>query len=819
MRQMQVVKVAVEKTVYHFDKDFDYAVPDSLTGQAVPGCRVLVPFGAGSRLRQGMILSSAEELDSGKKLKYIRAVLDEAPLLSHEMLFLVPWLKQRCFCTLFEAVRLLLPVGLTYQLRRFYTLAPDVRPAEVQRLLPDEQIVVAQLANHAAVERKKLLKCAGLPPDSNVPDRLCEAGILSCTRNPVRRMGDAFKKMVRLCAELPQQFRLTPRQKEVFKVLQDVGCASVKEICYFTGVTPVVIENMEAHGVCETYEQEQYRIPYSKNGIAAGEQTPIHLSPAQETAFTHLYQLSCKGDASAALLYGVTGSGKTSVYLCLIDKALEAGRTALLMVPEISLTPQMVRIFRQRYGKKMAVFHSGLSVGERMDEWKRVRRGEATVVVGTRSAVFAPLDHIGLIVVDEEQESAYQSESSPRYHAKEVAWFRCRYHHALLLLTSATPSVETYYAAKTGKIDLEILPERYGPAQMPEVHVCDMNAELQNGNVSILSRPLLEAVQETLCDGQQAILLLNRRGYHTFVVCPDCGHVMTCPNCSISLTYHAANHRLMCHYCGYSVPMTMECPACHGTHLQYRGSGTQKAEEELKKLLPQARVLRMDADAAMSRYAYEDKLHAFANGKYNLMIGTQMVAKGLDFENVTVVGVLNADGSLYNDDFRSSERTFDLLTQVVGRAGRGRLHGRAYLQTYTPENPVFALAAKQDYPAFYEQELPLRKWMLYPPFADLCVVGFVGSEEARVRGGSSIFLQMLRKLAASEYGKLPLRVLRPSPARIVRMDGRYRYKLLIKCRNSLLFRKMIACLLVAFSKRKDTKGVTAFADINPDSIL
>ncbi|MCH3972072.1 MAG: primosomal protein N' [Oscillospiraceae bacterium] len=816
---MQTVKVAVEKTVYHFDKDFDYLVPQTLQAKAVPGCRVLVPFGSGSHLRLGMILAAAE-VQNTAKLKYLKAVLDEAPLLSREMLFLVSWLKERYFCTLFEAVKLLLPAGMTYKLHSFYGLCDGVSAQNVQRLLPEEQAVIAQLANHAAVEKDKLLKKAGLPKDSSVLDNLCRAGILHQTLNPVRRMGDASMKMVRLSAKPPEPLHLTPRQQEVYRVLQDAGCASVKEICYFTGVTPVVIKNMETHRVCETYEQERYRTPYSaETSSVKGEQTPIVLSEEQQAAYMDLYQQYHKGKASASLLYGVTGSGKTSVYLCLIDQVLKEGRSVLLMVPEISLTPQAVHIFQQRYGEKVAVFHSGLSVGERMDEWKRVQRGEATIVVGTRSAVFAPLSNLGLIIVDEEQESAYQSESSPRYHAKEVAWFRCRYNKALLLFASATPCIETYYAAKTGKIGLETLSQRYGEAQLPEVHICDMNKELQEGNASVFSRPLLQALQENLKNGQQSILLLNRRGYNTFASCPDCGHVMTCPNCSVSLTYHSANNRLMCHYCGYSVPMTAECPECHGLHLQYRGSGTQKAEEQLQQLLPQARILRLDTDATMSRYAYEDKLKAFAQKEYDLIVGTQMVAKGLDFENVTVVGVLSADESLYSNDFRSSERTFDLLTQVVGRAGRGCLCGKAYVQTFTPENPVFALAAGQNYPAFYEQELPLRKIMLYPPFSDLCVVGFVGGKEEEVRRVSLAFLQQLQKLAAAEYIQLPLRVLSPTPARVARMSGKYRYKLFMKCRNSRPLRQMLSRLLVSFGRDRRAENVTVFADMNPDTLL
>ncbi|MCH4239989.1 MAG: primosomal protein N' [Oscillospiraceae bacterium] len=815
---MRAVKVAVENTAYSFDTDFDYAVPEFLTVKAKPGCRVQVPFGAGNHSRQGMILT-AHEIDKNAKIKFLQAVLDEAPLLSDEMLLLVPWMKKHYFCTLFEAVRLLLPVGISYRLKTFYTLAPDFNVDRMQELTSEEQMVMAQFKRGTPLEQSRLLKLSGLPQNSDILEKLCKKKVLRRARNPVRCMRDASAKMIRLC-DLSEMPKLTARQQDVYRVLQDVGCASVKEVCYFTGVTQTVLKNMVKQGVCELYEQEVYRTPYSaKDSTKESRQEPIVLSPEQQGAYEHLCSAYDQEKASASLLYGVTGSGKTNVYLRLIDHVLQDGHGVILMVPEISLTPQAVHIFQSRYGSCVAVFHSGLSMGERMDEWKRVKRGEASVVVGTRSAIFAPMENPGLIILDEEQESTYQSESSPRYHTKEVAWFRCRYHKALLLLVSATPCVETYYAAKSGKIGLETLPSRYGSAQLPEVCICDMNEELRSGNTSILSAPLLEALQENFQQKRQAILLLNRRGYNTFAVCHDCGHIMTCPNCSISLTYHAANHRLMCHYCGYSVPAVSECPECHSKHLQYRGAGTQKAEEQLGVLLPQARILRLDTDAAMTRFAYEDKLQQFADGEYDLIVGTQMVAKGLDFENVTVVGVLSADQTLYSDDFRSSERTFDLLTQVVGRAGRGRFRGRAFLQTFTPENPIFSLAAQQDYPRFYEQELPMRQLMLYPPFADLCVIGFVGTDEQQVCRGSQVFLQTLQATASSQYSGLPMRVLNPSPARIYRANGKYRYKLLLKCRNSVPLRQMLADLLKDFAKDRTMSRVTAFADMNPDSIL
>lgn len=503
----------------------------------------------------------------------------------------------------------------------------------------------------------------------------------------------------------------------------------------------------------------------------------------------------------------------------LIDEVKSDGRGIIVMVPEISLTPQTIGLFHQRYGRSVAVFHSGLSLSERLDEWKRVKNGEATIAVGTRSAVFAPFENLGLIIMDEEQETTYNSESSPRYHARDVAKFRCGYNKALLVLSSATPSVESYYLAKNGRYSLNTLSERYGEAKIPQVTVTNMNLELEKGNDTILSSELLQALQENLQNKKQSIVLLNRRGYNTFASCKSCGNVITCPNCSISLTYHSANNRLMCHYCGYSVPFTKECPNCHENRVHYSGVGTQRAEQQLVELLPDARILRLDTDSTMSRFAYEKKLRLFSDGEYDIIVGTQMVAKGLDFENVTLVGVLSADQTLYGDDFRSYERAFDLLTQVVGRSGRGKFEGRAIIQTYTPENPIIQLAAEQNYPIFYEKEIAIRKAMLYPPFSDICMVGFVGTVESKVREASSVFLSLLSQLARSEFSEQPMRALNPSPALISKVNNKYRYKLIIKCRNSKRFREMISHLLIDFSAKRTYSGVTVFVDMNPDIIM
>lgn len=814
---MTVAGVAVENTVYHFDRIFDYSIPESLRDAALPGCRVLVPFGGGNAARQGMILSVSAGAEE-KVLKPLHAVLDEAPLLTEETLHLVAWIREHTFCTLFDAVRLCIPAGLLVRLQVEYSPAADAAELPREALSPEEMAVFDIVCRkRKPVSREKLLAELGLPPESPIPEKLAAAGYLKKGSGAVRRVGDATQKMVRLTEteELP---RLTKRQKDVLDLLRDAGSASLRELCYFAGVTPPVVAALVSKGCAELFDAPVYRDPY-KNAEEQEPPAPIVLTSAQEAAFQNLYGQYRTGEGGVSLLYGVTGSGKTSVFLRLIERVHAEGRGAVVMVPEISLTPQTIALFRQRFGACVAVFHSGLTLAERLDEWKRVNNGDATIVVGTRSAVFAPFRNLGLIILDEEQEGTYKSESSPRYHAREVAKFRCAYHHALLVLSSATPSVESAYYAKSGRYTLNVLPDRYGSAKLPEVAVVDMNRETENGNTSIFSEALAQALRENLQAGRQSILLLNRRGYNTFVSCRACGQVITCPNCSISLTYHAANNRLMCHYCGYSVPFTSECPSCHEKKVVYSGFGTQRAERELSDFLPQARILRLDADSTMTRFSYDRKLKEFAEGGYDLMVGTQMVAKGLDFENVTLVGVLSADQALYGEDFRSYERAFDLLTQVIGRAGRGQFEGRAVIQTFTPESEVFRLAAEQNYEAFYEGEIAFRKTMLYPPFSDICVIGFVGRREDTVRNASERFLALLRESAGAEYHDLPLRVLNPSPALIGKVSNKYRYKIIIKCRNTKRFRRMISDLLVRFSGIREFCDVTAFSDLNPETIL
>ena len=806
--------VAVEGLVYHFDAPYSYKIPYELEETALAGCRVMVPFGNGNRKKQGLILSVKPllEADSNVKLKSISAVLDETPLFTDEMLKLVTWLKENTFCTLFEAARAMLPAGIGLNYVISY-MANTVEESRLNKLSDDEKRVYNYLKDGCKyVKQEKILTDLGLSADSKILEKLVKQDILVTNVDAKRKTGDLTVKNVRLAipeADAEELLNtLTAKQKSVTKLLIDVGGASVKEVCYFTGVTPAVVTALEKKGVVELFDSEIYRKP--RYEVSDKKAISPELTKVQNEAYEELLSKYKSGKGSASLLYGVTGSGKTQVFLKLIEDVVADGKGVIVMVPEIALTPQTLGIFYSHFGDKVAVFHSALSAGERIDEWKRVKNGDAKIAIGTRSAVFAPFSDLGLIVMDEEQEHTYKSEMSPRYHAKDVARFRCAYHDSLLVLASATPSIETYTNAMNGRYGFVKLHERYGKAVLPEVVSVDISQ-----TKGAISNELYNALEECLENKHQAILLMNRRGFNTFASCSACKTVLSCPNCSISLTYHSANRRLMCHYCGYSQNYTDVCPECNEKAVTYSGFGTQRIEEELSDIFPNARILRMDADTTMARYSYQDKLTAFAKGEYDILLGTQMVAKGLDFPHVTLVGIISIDQQLYNDDFRSSEKAFDLLTQVIGRSGRGDYKGKAYIQTVLPDNDIIELSAAQDYESFYKTESLIRKSMVYPPFCDICSITFSSEQYNKSLTSAKAFFEMLKNAVTGDYSDVKINVLGPIQPRVNKISNKYRNVLTIKCKNNKRFREMMSNLLVQYMKNAQNGGATAVVDINP----
>ena len=607
------------------------------------------------------------------------------------------------------------------------------------------------------------------------------------------------EKIVR-CTETEITEKLTPKQKSVLEMLEN-NSASVKEICYLCSVTSAVVSNLVKKGLVEEFTQET-AFREAESQTENRDVSDITLTEGQNRAFDSLTKLLASDEAKCALLHGITGSGKTSVFIKLVGEALKSGKSALILVPEISLTPQTIAIFKGFFGDSAAVIHSGLSMSKRTEEYKRIREGQAKIVVGTRSAVFAPLSDIGLIVIDEEGEQTYKSERSPRYHVRDIAKQRCFKHKSLLLLASATPSMDSYRKAQIGKYTLLELTARYSGNDLPDVYIIDMKLEHAMGNKGNFSEPLLKALHQNLERGEQSLILLNRRGYYTYVCCIACGEVAMCPNCGVALTYHKSGDNLCCHYCGFMKSGAGQCGKCGSRFLRNTGTGTQRIENELQELLPTARILRMDADTTMTKGAYERGFGSFGNREYDIMVGTQMIAKGLDFPNVTLVGILLIDNSLYAGDYLGYERTFSLITQVVGRSGRGDKKGRAFLQTFTPDHYVLRLSARQDYRGFYEEEAAIRQTLLFPPFCDLCVAEICDVIEKNALEASKAFVAIIEEVL-TKTKPIPIRVLGPVKSGIGSINGRFRYRLIIKCRNTPVFREIIRKSLVqAYSDKR-----------------
>ena len=747
----KTVGVAVSNATFHFDKLYTYAVMPDQQDAVRLGSMVLVPFGRGSRARMGVVLACDAEPESAK-LKFLFDVAPASACLTPELLRLVHFLKERTFCTYYEAVKAVIPYGAQYK--------PAVAADGVTPVLQK------QLTRH--------------------------------TENAYRLVG-----------ALPQKPKPTAKQLAAVALLGG-GPRTLNEL-EDKGISRAVLDNLCAKGVLECSKVNKSIDLYSSIPL---KNEPITLTQEQQAAYDALLPKLEDDAPHSALLYGVTGSGKTLVFLKLIARCLEQGRRALVLVPEISLTPQMILRLKSQFGRRVAVQHSALNHTERLLQWQMIQDGGADIVVGTRSAIFSPLENIGLIIIDEEQEHTYRSESAPRYSAHEVARQRAAENGALLLLASATPSTESFYAAQHGRTQLVRLTQRYGGNPLPTVQIVDMRAELASGNPREISLAMEDAIRRNLDAGKQTILLLNRRGYQTMAQCEDCREVLKCQRCSVPMVYHKSAHKVLCHYCGSQMEPPAVCPTCGGK-LQYRGFGTQKAEEELAKLFPDARVLRMDQDSTAAKDAHEKLLAKFANHEFDIMVGTQMVAKGLDFEDVTLVGVLGIDSLLFAQGFRAYENVFSLITQVVGRSGRAKDPGYAIIQTTDPDNPVLNLAAAQDYDAFFEQEIAYRKLGLYPPFCGLCVIGFAGAKEIEVARAAARFAALLGQQAAKQPD-LPLRVLGPTPGSIEKINDTYRYKLTIKCRNDRRFRDLVRSTLERYEQEKLPSKATVAVDLHSD---
>lgn len=808
-----IAEIAVSGTAYSFDTLFSYRVPAEM--RLKRGCRVLVPFGRGNRRRIGIVMGLSEGDESS--LKPLAAQIDSEPVLNEELLRLAEYLHSHTFCTWYDGIKAMLPPAMSIRADESFRLVKGFADKaslskqakellDVLNSLEDKSIITELLKNYITDNGRLYI------------DELLEAVALSSENSFRQTVGDSTVRMIRLSYDFlcnPTAFRLTPKQERAADFLREWGTASVKEAAYMCGFTESVFKRLVANGAAEEYDMELLRSVEDGAEESVNPDSTV-LSEEQLAVHDEVISRITERKTSVFLLHGVTGSGKTSVFEKLIHNTVNLGRCAILLIPEIGLTPQVLKRFRALFGDRVAVIHSGLSLGQRLDEYKRIKRGDADIIIGTRSAVFAPAKNIGLIIIDEEGERSYKSDSSPRYHAHDIAKQRCAYHGATLLLASATPSVESYYLAERGVYKLLEMKKRYNASALPDVEIVDMNEERMAGNPSEFSQRLVDEVNTNLRNGEQSILLLNRRGFHTIISCVDCFQPIYCPNCSVPLTFHKKNGKLMCHYCGFAQEPVKKCPVCNSERLKSMGFGTQRLEEELKMFFPSARILRMDADTTFSRYSYEKGFAEFKNGEYDIMVGTQMIGKGLDFPNVTLVGVLSIDKALYAGDFRSYERTFSLITQVVGRGGRGNRKGRAILQTFMPEHYIMNLAAAQDYKSFYNEEISIRRTLIFPPLCDMCIFCFAGDDEENVRLGTEAIIKLMNERLSQLQPKTPVRVLGPVRASYGRLNGKFRWRIIMKFKNTAEMRGFISGILTEGAKLKEMKKIAFYADINGD---
>ena len=826
---------------FALDREFDYLVPPDLENEVRPGCFVGVPFGNGDRLHVGLVTRVSDvpgpDGDGGKSRTYkkIAAACPDEITLDGQMLELMDYLRTYTLCTVGEAVKTMIPQAAMSSPEEIYIPGPGNVPggalaAEIYRYVVSRgrvsvHALTAKFGRNTGPKLRELESCGALRRILGLRERRKKERHTVSLAVPAEEAEAVIAGQPVLSGGARRRIT-SAGQLSVLKELVSSGREMLaEELTSLPGVTSANIASLRDKGLVrtETENVDRDSLLIESRKYSDGGKQDFGLSPEQSEAYGTLHALAFSGEPKAALLEGVTGSGKTCVMLKLIDDVLAAGKGVILLLPEIALTPQSLSIFCSRYGDCVAVMHSGLSEGERADAYMRMKRGDARLCIGTRSAVFAPVKDLGLIVIDEEQEHTYKSDSSPRYHARDIARVRCAQNRALMFLASATPSLESRKKAEDGAYTLIRLNKRYGNSVLPKVTVADMRLEAVTGNVTPIGRLLAQRMKETYERGEQSVLFLNRRGYNNFLSCASCGEALKCPNCSVSLTFHVkkgsyTEGSLVCHWCGYRSAVPAQCPSCGSEHILRMGYGTQRVEEEIGKLLPGARVLRMDADSTAGRDAYDSMLGAFRRHEADVLLGTQMVTKGHDFPDVTLVGVLLADASLYYDDYRASERTFALLTQVIGRAGRRDRPGEAVIQTNNPNHEIIALAGRQDYETMYSREIKLRRALLFPPFCDIALLTMTSEDERSLMTFSAAVKEKLREGHSQEGRRdLPMVVFGPFEAPVYRVDGRYRMRIIVKCRLSKTTRTEFAELLRAFPHGDRTAPVLT-VDFNPTSL-
>ncbi len=809
-----IAQVIVNHNSKAVDKLYDYRVPKEAEDKIGVGFRVIVPFGRGNQQKEAFVFKINEK-SRAKELKEIESVVDKERVFDDKMLKLIYWMREKYLCSYIDIIRAVVPAGISAKPEEWIVIANPNVPLRSQT---QKKIFDILNDNGGACEINYFMQFFENNVRAHI-SRMCENGVLKLEYRENIKVKDRQIRVAKLDideADLNDETELLYKnrayaQAKILEILSGNEFIAVSDLVKFADCSYNTVSALEKKGLIKLMNITVLRQPETVMEVKRS--TPPQLNDEQKAAAEKISELINAEKYASALLYGVTGSGKTEVFMNAIENVIAKGKQAIMLVPEISLTPQTVNRFTSRFGKRIAIMHSGLSLGERYDQWKRIRSGEADIVIGARSAVFAPCNNIGIIIMDEEHEQTYKSEMPPRYETHEVAKFRAAQHDAVLLLASATPSVKSFQKALNGEHVLLKLTKRANAGHMPEVIITDMRKELEEGNKSIFSRRLAEEIEKNLQNKEQTILFLNRRGFSTFVSCRSCGFVARCPSCSISLTYHKFSNSLKCHYCGYTHPDYEVCPVCGSKYIRYFGGGTQKVEEEVKKLFPNASTIRMDVDTTGRKYAHEKILNEFDKKKIDILIGTQMVAKGLDFENVTLVGVISADVMLNLDDFRASERSFSILEQVTGRAGRAKKPGRAVIQTYSPDNTSVICTKKHDYLEFYQSEIAMRSALWYPPFCEMVLVMFSSSSEHLTAQAARYFLKCIAKIKKSEQR---VQILGPIPSAVSKIKNKYRWQLVIKCENS--DRLNVILEEARSTAAKSYKHVSVVIDKNPNGI-